>query len=134
MRRLAAVAEQLTLALDPEPADPRLGRTLHRLDEARELVVSMLDGAEPPPVKWEPHPLIPLSALPVYEPPDDRRFVVRKGRICGDGTRRGARLMRRMTLYMEPATFEELEAYCLAEDVGLSETIETAVIEMLERR
>lgn len=127
--RATAAVRQLELLFTP-PCDPRLGATLHRIDEARALVVDMLDGVEPEP---PPKPL-PLSAMPAYEPPEDWRMVVRIGRMTKDGTRRGGRVMRRLTAYFTPDVFEEMAAYATFEKMGLSELIETAVIEYLEKR
>ncbi len=116
-------AQQLAL-FDPRP-DTRLETTLDRLNEARQLVTDML--VQPPEV-------LPLSQLPVYEPPDDHRFVLRIGRLRQDGTRAGARVMRKMTVYLTPETVEELDLYCAFEKATYSEVIEGALVHFLETR
>lgn len=117
-------AAQLCL-FDAPPADSRLSTTLDRLDEARQLVADML--VAPPEV-------LPLSSLPVYEPPDDHRFVLRIGRLRQDGTRAGARVMRKMTVYLTPETVEELDLFCAFEKSTYSEVIDAALVAFLESR
>lgn len=123
-RQSAAAADQLCL-FDAPVADTRLETTLEKLTEARRLVADML--VAPPEV-------IPLSSLPVYEQPDDHRFVLRIGRVQSDGERRGARIMRKMTIYLTPETCEELDAFCSFEKATYSQVIEHALIEFLESR
>lgn len=126
---------QLSLPL----ADPRLVRTLDRLDEARALVTAALDGTDTRPqltlvAPVQPvQPLLPLSAMPAYERPADTRFVLRRGRVKKDGTVSGARIVRRLTTYLDPKVAEDLEAYALIVDASMSEVIEQAVVMYMRR-
>jgi hypothetical protein len=123
---------QLSLPL----ADPRLVTTLDRLDEARALVTAVLDGTEVRPALTlvQPvQPLLPLSALPAYERPSDTRFVLRRGRVKKDGTVSGARVVRRLTTYLDPKVAEDLEAYAVIVDATMSEVIEQAVVAFMQR-
>lgn len=124
---------QLSLPL----ADPRLVQTLGKLDEARDLVARVLDGTDTRPqlslvVAPPEQPLLPLTALPAYEKPGDTRYVLRKGRVRRDGTVSGARVVRRMTVYLDPRVAEDLEAYSVIVDASMSEIIEQAVARWMQ--
>lgn len=134
--RAASSPLQMSLALP----DPRLSRVLARIEDARDIVLGMLDGTRPTLELVRDHvappapPLLPLSALPEYEPPEDHRLVLRRGRKRRDGTRSGTRIRRKMTVYIDPDVARELELYAAAEDLEYSEVVELALEQLLERR
>jgi hypothetical protein len=53
--------------------------------------------------------------------------VERKGRVCRDGVRRGARILRRTTIFFEPLVAEELKTFCQLNGVTMSEFVNEAV-------
>lgn len=136
--RSAVAVLQLDLPLFQTVEDTRLDAAVRLLDKAKTLVEEVREDVPPePPAQLcviHQHPLLPLSTIPVYEPPAERTMVVRRGRKCANGERRGARILRRMTTYYPPELFEEMQAFAFAEDMGLSELVQAAVREYLERR
>lgn len=63
------------------------------------------------------------------EPPEGgpTGHVERKGRLLGDGTRRGARELRRMTIYLPPDLAKRLTIHCAEIDQQYSQVIADAL-------
>jgi hypothetical protein len=126
-------ADQLALPLAPAPTKGE--RLLDAIDEAKQRAIELLTPAPRPQLELVPTRPdgSPLDALP-FQPPASWKLVERKGRVQRDGTVRGRRIVRRMTLYFDPLVAEELEAHCEDIDVDMCEWVNDAVRERLDRR
>jgi hypothetical protein len=66
----------------------------------------------------------------VLTDPRDRRLVIRPGRILADGTRRGAKVVRRINAEISPEVGEALDEYAQATRKTIGEVIESALEKM----
>jgi hypothetical protein len=133
VRRIASV-DQLALPLQETT---KVGRVLDAIDAAKDRALELLEPL------YRPKPDLTLVETrpdgtpldqPAFVPPTSWKLVARKGRLQRDGTRRGARILRRLTVYLEPLIAEELETYCTETDSDMSEVVNEAVRLWLDKR
>ena len=78
--------------------------------------------------------LVPTPALstPTTTTPD-ARLVVRRGRLRGDGSRAGARTLRRLTCYLPPELAQRLDVFAATHGRDRSDVLTDALAVYLER-
>lgn len=74
----------------------------------------------------------PLPKSSTVAPKADRRNVERVGRVLGDGSRRGARTVRRLTVYLGASLGQRLELYSATTGDQKSDVVERAVAAYLD--
>lgn len=67
------------------------------------------------------------SPLPTTQLHQTTGLVERKGRILADGSRRGARALRRMTVYLPPGLAKQLSVFSAEHDCQYSEVVAEAL-------
>jgi len=68
-----------------------------------------------------------LTAQALGLPDNDPRYIQRAGRVLGDGSRRGARLLRKMTINIPAARGMALEEHARATRESMSDTVDRAL-------
>ena len=99
-------------------------------DRAAANAVTPTEIEEPAPTKKrERRPR--ASSKPEQTPAAGPGIVQREGRMHADGVRRGARTLRRMTVYLRPDLASELRQRSFESNESLSDLIEHAVEQYL---
>lgn len=70
-------------------------------------------------------------AAGLVESSSSRSLVARVGRPLGDGSRKGARTLRRMTVYLQPERASQLAVRCAQTGENMSDVIERALVAFL---
>lgn len=98
-------------------------------NDVAEALVARLTAQENPPSLTLAAPLPKSSTV---APKADRRNVERVGRVLGDGSRRGARTVRRLTVYLGASLGQRLELYSATTGDQKSDVVERAVAAYLD--
>jgi len=77
-------------------------------------------------------PLVPAAA-PSTATATDARLVVRRGRLRGDGSRAGARTLRRLTCYLPPELAQKLDVFAATHGRDRSDVLADALAAYLKR-
>lgn len=99
----------------------------HVPDEVAEALVAKLTERESLPPLTLAAPLPKASTMTTAAPKADRRNVERVGRVLGDGSRRGARTVRRLTVYLPADLAHRLELESAMTGDQKSELVERAL-------
>lgn len=98
-------------------------------DAAAESLLRRMEALEHVPA------LVPTPAPSTPTPTTaDARLVVRRGRLRGDGSRAGARTLRRLTCYLPPELAQRLDVFAATHGRDRSDVLADALDAWLERK
>ena len=106
-------------------ARPAPGARTHVPDAAAEALERKLAARERGSVQ--------ASERPSVQTPGDSRIVARSGRLRADGTRTGARELRRATVYLPPDLARRLDVFAAESGRDKSDVVAEALAALLER-
>jgi hypothetical protein len=78
--------------------------------------------------------LVPTPAPSTPTTTADARLVERRGRLRGDGSRAGARTVRRLTCYLPPELAQRLDVFAVTHGRDRSDVLADALDAWLERK
>lgn len=132
MSREASTGKVVEVSLRvPGRRPPPSEDEIQRLEEVAEARGNGIAGQLPPVAQIAPRAVPAVESPKAPEPMGGRQqargIVERKGRILADGSRKGKRNLRRVTVYLRPELAKKLTRHCSDTETFLSDFVGDAV-------